>query len=114
MTLYDLDKAKVLIVDDQPINIYTAFQALKEHYEIFMAHSGVEALAFCERQRPDIILCDVHMPKMNGLELCQTLKENALYADIPVIFITAFTGPEDEIACWEAGANDFVLSLIHI
>lgn len=103
-----LPKAKILVVDDQPLNIRVAHQILQPYYEIYMATNAAQALAFCNRAAPDLILLDVVMPEMDGLAMCNELKKSHLTQSIPVIFVTAHTSPEQEHACWQAGAVDFV------
>ncbi|MES2949601.1 MAG: diguanylate cyclase [Pseudomonadota bacterium] len=101
-------RGRLLIVDDQPANILYIRQILAEDYDTFMAKSAEQALVFCADTPPDLILADVMMPGMNGLELCQRLKQQSTTANIPVIFVTANQTMEDETACWNAGGVDFV------
>ncbi|SBS27184.1 Response regulator PleD [Marinomonas aquimarina] len=108
MALFDFQLANVLIVDDQVSNIQLIYQVLKDDYNVYMARSGTEAIDLIKSKRPDIILLDVYMPELTGLELCQILKADPYYSDIPIIFITSFTDPAQEVACWEAGGVDFV------
>lgn len=103
-----LPRAKILVVDDQPLNIKVAHQILQPHYEIYMATDAAQALAFCNRTAPDLILLDVVMPEMDGLTMCNELKKSHVTQSIPVIFVTANTSLEQEHACWQAGAVDFV------
>ncbi|WP_170756339.1 diguanylate cyclase domain-containing protein [Marinomonas gallaica] len=108
MDFFNLKNADVLVVDDQLSNIQLMNLLLKDHYNIYMARSGEEALEVVEKQVPDIILLDVTMPGMSGLEVCRLLKKKPLYENIPVIFITALGDTDDEIECWKAGCVDFV------
>ncbi|CUB03358.1 diguanylate cyclase domain-containing protein [Marinomonas fungiae] len=108
MERFNFEMADVLVVDDQASNIQLIYQVLHSDYNIYMARSGAEALELIKTQRPDIILLDVYMPELSGLELCRMLKGNPIYCDIPIIFITSFTEPEQEVECWEAGGVDFV------
>ncbi len=101
-------RARLLVVDDQPVNIHLMHQVLSAEHDVFMATSGAQALAFCQNSPPDLVLLDVVMPGMDGLTVCRRLKEHADTAAIPVIFVSAGQQPEDENACWEAGAVDFV------
>ena len=104
---------KLLIVDDQAINIQTLYQIFSADYQVFKAISGQKALDFCANQIPDLILLDVMMPDMDGHEVCRRLKENALTQDIPVIFITAQNDPDDEAAGLALGAVDFITKPIN-
>jgi len=106
-------KASILIVDDQPTSIYQINEVLAGEYDIFIATSGHQALEFCSKQKPDLILLDVVMPKMNGLELCKRLKNQPETALIPIIFITMLQSHEEENACWDAGGVDFVVKPVN-
>ncbi|WP_255367329.1 diguanylate cyclase [Dyella sp. OK004] len=100
-------------MDDQPINIRALHQVFSEDHEVFMAMNGKDAVAFCERTPPDLVLLDIVMPGTSGLEVCRELKANPFTADIPVIFVTAQDNPEEESACWDAGAVDFITKPIN-
>ncbi|WP_332852321.1 diguanylate cyclase domain-containing protein [Duganella sp. S19_KUP01_CR8] len=99
---------KVLLVDDQQANLRLMHQILAGDYELFVATSGVQALELCERGAPDLVLLDVVMPGLDGLEVCRRLKQHPDTRGIAVIFVTAGTTPEEENACWAAGGADFV------
>lgn len=103
-----LENARVLIVDDEEINRVVFSAMLGDEYQIDVAESGEEALAYCRETPPDLILMDVLMSGMDGMETCRLLKSVSDLAYIPVIFITALNRDDDENACWEAGCVDFV------
>ena len=107
-------KPKLLIVDDQPINIQILNQAFSAEFHVFIATSGAKALAICATQAPDLVLLDVMMPEMDGYEVCTRLKANPLTADIPVIFVTAHTDDASEEHGLEVGAVDFISKPINI
>ena len=103
------ERPRLLVVDDQPINIQTLYQIFHADHEVFMATGGEQALAFCrDNLPPDLILLDVVMPGMDGIEVCRRLKSNPALADIPVIFVTARSEPADEVAALAAGGVDFI------
>ncbi len=104
----------VLIVDDQPTNIQLIYQLLKDDYQILMATSGTQAINVCKESQPDLVLLDVIMPEMDGLQTCRLIKNDPTIADIPVIFITGLTAQEDQDACWEAGGVDFLKKQFNI
>ena len=107
------DKIKILVVDDQPVNIQIIHQMLNADYQIFMATTGTQAISLCQNNPPDVILLDVLMPELDGLETCRLLKQQAELADIPVIFVTGMQNPEEEALCWEAGGADFVIKPVN-
>jgi signal transduction histidine kinase len=102
-------KSLVLIVDDLPENLQVLAGHLTEAgHEILAAHSGPRALALVRNRKPDLILLDVMMPGMDGMEVCRLLKSEADSADIPVIFITARTETDDILHGFQLGAVDYV------
>lgn len=99
----------VLIVDDTPRNINLLANVLgREGYLISAATSGKQAFAIIEKVLPDLILLDVMMPEMDGFEVCKRLKASPGTKNIPIIFLTAKTEPEDIVAGFELGAVDYV------
>ncbi|WAR44173.1 diguanylate cyclase domain-containing protein [Methylomonas rapida] len=103
------ERPRLLIVDDQPINIQTLYRIFQSDHEIFMATDGQQALSLCwNGVPPDLILLDIVMPGLDGLTVCRQLKTNPLTSDIPVIFVTAQTDPNDETRALEAGGVDFI------
>ncbi len=104
----DLSGAHVLIVDDQPSNIQILYRIFQGEYELHAATSGVHALEFCRTTPPDLILLDVMMPDMDGLAVCRVLKAEADTRDIPIIFVTAQSSPDDETMALETGGVDFI------
>ena len=102
-------RPRLLVVDDQPINIQTLYQVFHADHEVFVATSGEQALAFCRSNPlPDLILLDVVMPGLDGLAVCRQLKADPVLANIPVIFVTACMDPADETRALEAGGVDFI------
>ena len=99
---------RLLVVDDQPINIQTLYQTFSEDHQVLMATSGIAALQVCEKKLPDLILLDVMMPDMDGYELCRRLKEDDRLRDIPVVFVTARNDEAAETLALDVGAVDFI------
>ena len=108
MTHLTTRKPILLVVDDQPSNIEVLHQIFKVDCEVYMATSGEQALAFCATQLPDLILLDVVMPGIDGHQVCTELKSNPRTRDIPVIFVTGHSNPEDETEGLRLGAVDFI------
>jgi putative two-component system response regulator len=99
----------LLLVDDTPANLSVLNAILKDQYKLRIATNGQLALELAEREPiPDLILLDVMMPDMDGIEVCRRLKANPLTADIPVIFLTAKIQESDEIIGFDAGAADYI------
>lgn len=111
--LQSADKIKILVVDDQPVNIQIIHQMLNAEYQIFMATSGSQAITLCQNNPPDLILLDVLMPELDGLATCRLLKQQPELAKIPVIFVTGMQSQEEETLCWEAGGADFVIKPVN-
>ena len=106
-------KPRLLLVDDQAINIQVLFQAFSEDCQVFMATSGKLALQICNDNPPDLILLDVVMPGMDGFEVFEKLKANKLTGCIPVIFIDSNNAISEETRALEAGAVDFFATPIN-
>ncbi len=103
------NKQVVLVVDDEPVN-FDVIEILlfKEGYELHYLSNGSEAIANLAEIKPDIILLDVMMPDMDGIEVCQHLRNNPQWKYIPIIIITALSDKEDLARCLGAGADDFI------
>lgn len=99
---------RILVIDDDIMNLRIAEDMLGEDFQISSVKSGEEAFAFLEKSSTDLILLDIHMPKMDGFELIRRLKESEQYCKIPVIFLTADENKEAEIRGLELGAMDFI------
>ena len=107
-------RPKLLIVDDQPINIHVIYQAFAEDYQVFMATGGFQAVHLCQQHLPDLVLLDVVMPGIDGYEVCRRLKADSRTRDIPVIFVTARSEPSQEARGLELGAADFIIKPINV
>jgi putative two-component system response regulator len=101
--------ATVLVVDDTPENLSLMSDLLREDYRVKVATNGERALRIAgSPDAPDLIMLDVMMPDMDGYEVCRRLKADDHTKNIPVIFLTARTDPEDEKIGLELGAVDFI------
>lgn len=108
------DRPMLLIVDDQSSDLQLLNAMFKDEYEVCLATSGQEALAFCQDRLPDLILLDVVMPDMGGYAVCQRLKSDALTQNIPVIFVTARGDPAEEALGLDVGGVDFISKPFHV
>ena len=101
--------ARLLIVDDNAINVDILRSCLAFHgYEIMTAADGEEALAVAAEQQPDLILLDVMMPKIDGLEVCRRLKADPTLPFMPIILVTAKADSKDVVAGFGAGADEYL------
>jgi len=106
---------KILVVDDQPINVQLLKRKLeKEGIEITAAYNGQEALDCVAKNRPDLILLDVMMPDMDGIEVCQRLQASESSRSIPVIFVTARNNKEGKLEGLAVGAVDYITKPIDL
>jgi signal transduction histidine kinase len=100
---------KILIVDDYPANVKLLERNLRASgYETVAAYDGEEALRKVAEERPDLILLDIMLPKIDGYEVCHRLRVDEATSVIPIIMITALKETEDRIRGLEAGADDFI------
>ncbi|RMD99471.1 MAG: diguanylate cyclase [Calditrichaeota bacterium] len=105
----DIRTGRILVVDDVPANVQLLTTYLKAvGYQVIPARDGEETLALIRDSKPDLILLDVMMPKINGYEVCKRIKSDEATQYIPVIMVTALNDIEDKIKGQEAGADDFI------
>lgn len=108
-------KQLILVVDDQPINIKLLQRKLeREGYDVLTAYNGQECLNIVAETPPDLILLDVMMPEMDGIETCEKLKEKEETETIPVIFITAKSSKEGKLEGLGVGAVDYITKPIDL
>ena len=103
-----LKKAKVLIVDDDPLNRLVLEKTLRQDYDVFCVESGEKALTFLKTQPVDLLILDIVMPGIDGYEVLAQIKENTTTNMLPVIFISANTSHDDEAKGLELGAMDYI------
>ncbi len=106
----ELSKPRVvLLAEDNMANVLTIGEYLEDHgYEMLIAHDGYEAISMAEESNPHIILMDIQMPAMNGLEATRRLRANTRFDTTPIIALTALAMPGDRDHCIEAGANEYM------
>jgi class 3 adenylate cyclase len=101
--------ARILIVDDNAANVDILRARLASHgYDLVTAADGEEALAAAREHLPDLILLDVMMPKLDGIEVCRRLRADSSMPFIPIILVTAKTDPKDVVAALEAGGDEYL------
>ena len=100
---------KILLVDDEPdILEFLAYNLKKEGYQVFVASNGQEALAQAKKIQPHLIVLDVMMPDMDGIETCREIREQASLKDVLIAFLTARSEDFTQIAGFEVGADDYI------
>jgi len=100
---------RILVVDDNPSNVDILRARLSMHgYEILTAADGEEALAAVHEHLPDLILLDVMMPKLDGIEVCRRIRADAALPFIPIVLVTAKSDPKDVVAALEAGGDEYL------
>jgi len=102
-------QAAILIVDDAPAQLGTMrSMMLQQGYQTFVANSGERALVIAQRAQPDLVLLDIELPEMDGMEVCRRLKAHPNTCNIPVIFMSARSATEDIVAAFDIGAADYI------
>lgn len=105
----------ILVVDDQPINVQLLKRKLeREGIEVTAAYSGAEALEIVKKIKPDLILLDVMMPDMDGIEVCERIQNDEATRSIPIIFVTARTSKEGKLEGLGVGAVDYITKPIDL
>ena len=100
---------RILVIDDLPENVFMLHDRLEnEGYEVVTAYDGKTGIAKATSDMPDLILLDVMMPEMTGIEVCKILKQDRVTADIPIIIVTAKSDADDAKEGLEAGAFDYI------
>ncbi|MDO8751099.1 MAG: response regulator [Dehalococcoidia bacterium] len=103
-------RKRVLIADDEEnvLKLISATLGYDERYEITLAHDGEEALDIASRERPDLVILDMLMPKLDGPAVCRALKADPSTAHVKVIFLTALTQESERQKALRAGADHFL------
>ncbi len=100
-------KKRILVVDDDTMNLVRTKMILEEDYEVLLVDSGMKALDKMEREKVDLVLLDIEMPRMNGFETFERMKTIA--AGVPVIFLTASGLEDDVVSAIKLGAVNYLV-----
>ena len=104
-----MKKIKILLVDDEPdILEFLSYNLVKEGYEVFTASDGAEGIKKAKIEKPDLILLDVMMPEMDGIEACTEIRKIESLKTTLIVFLTARTEEFSQLAGYEAGADDYI------
>ena len=105
----NLNESVVLIVDDNPENLRVLREMLSEQgCAVRVARDGYQAIRSVEASSPDLILLDIHMPELDGYEVCRRLKADARFSDIPVIFVSALGETFNKVTAYDCGGADYI------
>lgn len=104
----DDHRPRLLLVDDEPANLQVLRLILQKDYRLAFARDGEKALALAQQDPPDLVLLDVMMPDLSGMDVCRRLKAEPATRSVPVIFVTALSDPRNEAEGFEAGAVDYI------
>jgi putative two-component system response regulator len=109
MSLEHPHHGRILVVDDEPPNVALLIRLLnREGYDVDPVFDGESALQSIARRPPDVVLLDVHLPGLDGFEVCRRIKSNPATRLIPVVLLTALDAREQRIAGFNAGADEFL------
>jgi len=104
-----MEKAKILVVDDEPdILEFLRYNLVKEGFEVFTAINGEDGLSLARRQKPDLVVLDIMMPKMDGVEVCRALRANSDFDQTIIAFLTAREEDYSQIAALDVGGDDYI------
>ncbi|MCC7372639.1 MAG: response regulator [Chloroflexi bacterium] len=101
-------RPRLLIADDDPTLAETMREVLEEDFAVEVTSDGSEALARAQQDRPDVLVIDAQMPRMDGLRACRALRRDPRTADLPIIMVTGCTGPEFVREAFAAGVTDYL------
>jgi two-component system alkaline phosphatase synthesis response regulator PhoP len=103
------EKIKILLVDDEPdILEFLSYNLVKEGFEVFTCGNGKDAIQMAQKERPQIIILDVMMPDLDGIETCRVIRETPELKDVLIAFLTARNEDYSQIAGFDAGADDYI------
>jgi DNA-binding response OmpR family regulator len=102
--------ARILVADDEQDLVWALRHSLgDEGYEVFTAYDGLEALSVASRHYPDLIILDIKMPQLDGLEVCRRLRRNPALASVPILFLTVLRTVDDMVTGLDEGGDDYLV-----
>lgn len=104
-----MDRKRILVVDDEIYIVHILeFSLTMEGYSVLTASDGEEALRVIDQERPDLVVLDIMMPKLDGYEVCKRLRQDEQFRNLPVILLSAKGRPVDREAGLAVGADDYI------
>jgi len=105
----DAPKPRILVVDDEPDLVAVLRMGLQmEGFEVIEAGDGAEGLRRAREDKPDLMVLDLMLPKMDGYQVCRTLKFDSRFKSLPILILSARPGEQDKRLAFEMGADDFI------
>ncbi|MFQ5596123.1 MAG: response regulator [Anaerolineae bacterium] len=105
-----MPEARILLVDDEPDLVWAVNYSLSdEGYEVLTAFDGVEALDIARRQQPDLIILDIMMPGLDGLQVCREVRRDFTLGAVPILLLTALRSTDDMVTGLDEGADDYLV-----
>ncbi len=101
-------RKRILVVDDDPLNVEIVRELLEEDYDLLAAEDGKEALEKAKEHHPDLVLLDIMMPGMSGIEACRRIKEDPSLSGVKVILVSAKAMVQERLEGYQAGADDYI------
>lgn len=111
----ELKKSKIMIVDDEQINILVVAEHLMANGYRNLVHTNdsAQALALASRENPDVLLLDIHMPRLSGFDILQQIRGDAIISRTPIIILTSSTDEDEKLRALDLGATDFLHKPVH-
>ena len=104
------ETARILLVDDEQALVWALRHSLSdEGYKVLAAGNGAEALALAQRKSPDLVILDIVMPGLDGLEVCRRLRRDPALAAVPILFLTVRNSVKDRVIGLNGGADDYLI-----
>lgn len=113
--MIDMEGIKILVVDDEPdIVDMLAYNLEKENAKVLKAYTGFEATTIAKVHRPDVVLLDMMLPDMDGIEVCERMRSNSLLSNVIIVFLSARGEDYSQVAAYKAGADDYMVKPIRL
>lgn len=104
------ERARILVVDDEPDLVWVLQQSLgEEGYRVLAAYDGAQAIKLMRRYHPDLVVLDILMPGLDGLQVCHTLSQDPTLSSLPILFLSARDGIEDRVKGLDEGGDDYLV-----